>query len=634
MEWIAPGGKGPGRHTGSAPVPAGSGDNPMNRTMTSSPSAPPPLDRFGPSLRNWQRPDEQAAEQMTDDFVLPMGWGRLIFGHTFASSESLVRCLLQEAPGQRDIALYLRDPHVVLALAPHELFLDPSHTYRLWLDRCQMDAALPPAGIRIRTAAGDADVAEMNRVYAARHMVPMDHEQVKELRRRDVITWQVAEEVASGRIIGAIAGADHQLAFNDPEGGSSIWCLAVDPQAAQPGVGRALVQRVIDLFRQRGRAFVDLSVLHDNHEAIALYEKLGFERVPVFCVKKKNAINEPLYVGEVPEARLNPYARIIIDEARRRGILAQVLDEEGGYFRLHMGGRSITCRESLTELTSAIAMSRCDDKRVTLRLLQGAGLKVPQQQPAGTPAENAAFLARHGRIVVKPARGEQGRGISVDVRDSDAVERAIELARQVSAEVVLEQFCQGQDLRIIVINYEVVAAAVRKPAEVIGTGRHTVRELIEKQSRRRAAATGGESRIPLDAETERCISSAGWTMESVLPAGQVLPVRKTANLHTGGTIHDVTPQLHPALAEAAVQAAQALEIPVTGLDLLVPDVAGPDYVIIEANERPGLANHEPQPTAERFIDFLFPHTRPMHGLAGGAAAGRDPAEPLAGGGRV
>jgi len=63
------------------------------------------------------------------------------------------------------------------------------------------------------------------------------------------------------------------------------------------------------------------------------------------------------------------------------------------------------------------------------------------------------------------------------------------------------------------------------------------------------------------------------------------------------------------LREAAEKAARALDIPVTGLDLLVPAVDAPEYVIIEANERPGLANHEPQPTAERFIDLLFPRSR-------------------------
>ena len=85
-------------------------------------------------------------------------------------------------------------------------------------------------------------------------------------------------------------------------------------------------------------------------------------------------------------------------------------------------------------------------------------------------------------------------------------------------------------------------------------------------------------------------------------------MRKTANLHTGGTIHDVTDKLHSKLREAAIDAAQAIDIPVTGLDFIVPAVDEPDYAIIEANERPGLANHEPQPTAERFIDLLFPQT--------------------------
>ncbi|MDX9839249.1 MAG: N-acetylglutaminylglutamine synthetase, partial [Azoarcus sp.] len=120
-------------------------------------------------------------------------------------------------------------------------------------------------------------------------------------------------------------------------------------------------------------------------------------------------------------------------------------------------------------------------------------------------------------------------------------------------------------------------------------------------------------RIPLDGETERCVRSQGWSLSSVLPAETRLRVRNTANLHTGGTIHDVTADLHPTLRTAAEKAAKVLDIPVTGLDFLVPAVDGPDYVIIEANERPGLANHEPQPTAERFVDLLFPRSRQLSG---------------------
>ena len=156
----------------------------------------------------------------------------------------------------------------------------------------------------------------------------------------------------------------------------------------------------------------------------------------------------------------------------------------------------------------------------------------------------------------------------------------------------------------------IVAAAIRRPASIVGDGRSTVSELIARQSRRRQAATGGESSIPLDAETERCVAAAGLDFDAVPELNREVTVRKAANLHTGGTIHDVTDSVHPALVEAAVQVARAIAIPVVGVDFIVRSPHEADYVFIEANERPGLANHEPQPTAERFVDLLFPQSIP------------------------
>jgi GNAT-family acetyltransferase (TIGR03103 family) len=330
----------------------------------------------------------------------------------------------------------------------------------------------------------------------------------------------------------------------------------------------------------------------------------------VLSVKRKNSINERLFVGP-PSAeyeRLNPYARIIADEARRRGINVDVLDAEWGELRLTHAGRSIVTRESLSELTSAVAMSRCDDKRITRRICEAAGLSVPRGRTATGSDDDVAFQLEVGEVVVKPARGEQGRGITVGVRDPETLERAVALARQHCPDVLLEEVVHGEDLRVIVINHEVVAAAVRKPATVLGDGRSTIGDLITAQSRRREAATDGESRIPLDDGTVATVREQGHDLDDVLPDGVELRVRRTANLHTGGTIHDVTPSLHPALVTASMRASRALDIPVTGLDFIVPDVAGPDHVLIEANERPGLANHQPQPTAERFVDLLFPET--------------------------
>jgi D-alanine-D-alanine ligase-like ATP-grasp enzyme len=160
-----------------------------------------------------------------------------------------------------------------------------------------------------------------------------------------------------------------------------------------------------------------------------------------------------------------------------------------------------------------------------------------------------------------------------------------------------------------------VACALRRPPRVVGDGRSSLRALIEHQSRRRAAATGGESTIPMDEETERTLAEAGYRLDDVAPDGAEVLVRKAANLHLGGTIHDVTEEVHPTLIRAAVAAARAIDIPVTGIDLMVKSPREPDYAFIEANERPGLANHEPQPTAERFIDLLFPLSAPTSARA-------------------
>ena len=545
--------------------------------------------------------------QAKADAIVDCGWGRLIFAHTFHDNRKLADALIEESPGKRDIAFYVNDPHVLLAMEPQNLFLDPSHTYRLWLDRYKV-SPLRPRGYTIRLLNSRADAKAVYRVYLSRQMIPPPVEFMWKNRTSRAVHYFVAVDIQTGDILGVATGIDHVEAFADPEKGTSLWALAVDPQARTPGIGQALVRHMAEYFIARGRSYLDLSVMHNNREAIRLYERLKFERINVFTVKNKNRFNEPLFIGTQPEEALNPYAKIITREAQRRGIGVQVLDADGGYFELSLGGRSVTCRESLSELTTSIAMSRCDDKAVTHRILQRAKLRVPAQTQVKDAQQAEEFLERCGAVVVKPARGEQGAGISVDVRDPEALHAAIAEARQHSDSVLLEEYVTGVDLRIIVIDGEVVAAATRRPPRIQGTGQDSIRKLIEKQSRRRQAATGGESSIPIDRETERCVREAGFELDSVLPYGEYLTVRKTANLHTGGTIHDVTAKLHPTLRQAAIDAAAAIEIPVTGLDFIVPDPEGEEYVIIEANERPGLANHEPQPTAERFIDLLFPNT--------------------------
>jgi len=563
--------------------------------------------KFGQSLRNWEKIQSPVTKSMIPNTFIEMGWGRLVFGHTFDSITNIVEAMCTQGYDSRDIAIYVIDPHVIVSMAPDKLFIDPSHTFRLWSYDYRCDNyTTQPFVIQRLSAKNEAE--SVNRIYAACHMKGADPDFMIDKRASKLRTYLIAKNINNNNIIGTVSGVDHVEAFDDPENGASLWSLAVDPQANFPGIGSALVRHIVEHYFTKGRSFVDASVIHDNTSAIQLYTKIGFQRIPAFCIKRKNSINQRLYIAPNPENELNPYAKIIVDEARRRGILIDIIDEKYGLFNLTFGSRTIACRESLSEMTTAVAMTKCDDKRLTRKLVINKNIQVPRQKLSTSRQADHAFMNQVERVVVKPARGEQGIGISVDISNEKELDTAIKKAKENCADVLLEEYVEGVDLRVIVINYEVVAAAVRKPPTITGTGKHSIKSLIEKYNRRRLSATGGESKIPMDNELLRCLKQNSYTYDSILENGKILMVRKTANLHTGGTIHDVTDQLSDTIKAAAVEISRLIDIPVTGLDFIVPDIRQDTYAFIEANERPGLANHEPQPTAERFIDFLFPET--------------------------
>ncbi|WP_051215529.1 N-acetylglutaminylglutamine synthetase [Granulicoccus phenolivorans] len=541
------------------------------------------------------------------DTVLDLGWGRLVFGNTFTDHDDLGQVLRDETSGRRDICIYLTDPHILVALHPADFFIDPSLTYRRELTE---PVPWPDSELVRIEEATEEDLPRINRIYQMNKMVPAELDQMLHNRREEPgVTYFVARD-DRGAVIGTVTAIDHKQVVGPAAHGAGLWCLAVDPDNVVPGVGGMLTDAVCAWAYRRGLEFVDLSVMYDNTPAITLYERRGFQQVPVLSVKRKNSINEALFAAPPTEGLddLNPYARIIADEAIRRGIRVRILDPHTGYLELEHGSRTVITQESLSQYTSAVAMSRCQDKRVTRAVVEEVGVRVPRGVAATFGPADLEFLAEVGSVVVKPARGEQGAGITIGVETAEELEAALNRAGGHGAEILLEEFCTGEDLRVLVIDGKVVAAAIRRPARVIGDGKKTVRELIEYTSRRRQAATGGESRIPMDDLTTSYVEQQGHTMDEVLEAGTVLPVRRTANLHTGGTLHDVTEELHPELAKAALTSAKAIGIPVTGIDLLVPAADQPEYVFIEANERPGLANHEPNPTAQAFISYLFPNT--------------------------
>jgi len=145
------------------------------------------------------------AAAMPDNAVIECGWGRLMPGQTWREPALLAAELLQERKGQRDIAFYVEKPHVVVASAPQQLFVDPSEAFRLSLGGYRPQRAVR-RGFTVRRLRTRADVAAMNALYRSRSMVPVDTLRVWRERASRIVTYALAEDRISGEIIGVAMG--------------------------------------------------------------------------------------------------------------------------------------------------------------------------------------------------------------------------------------------------------------------------------------------------------------------------------------------------------------------------------------------------------------------------------------------
>lgn len=307
---------------------------------------------------------------------------------------------------------------------------------------------------------------------------------------------------------------------------------------------------------------------------------------------------------------LHEYGSAIVDGALRRGVTVELVDPLRGEIVLSLGHRSVRTREALSELTSAVALDRCQDKWAARRALAASGCNVPRARIASCDDDDLAFLAEVGSVVAKPARGAEGNGVLIDLRTGDELAAACHRASSRGHQVILEEMCSGVEIRVLTIGYETVAAIVRQPPMVTGDGSKNVRTLIDDRSQVLRRKLGESAGVPMDEFTCRTIKRQGLDLDTVLPAGAHVIVRPTSSLAAdrlaGGILRDVTDDLHNAIRASAEAASQALEMPVLGLDVIAKRVDGADHVIIDANERPGLSNYEPQPVVDRFLELLFP----------------------------
>ena len=316
-----------------------------------------------------------------------------------------------------------------------------------------------------------------------------------------------------------------------------------------------------------------------------------------------------------------PSTQALVDEAASRDI-PYIRLNSGSLVQFGQGVHQKRIRATMTSQTSALSVDIASDKELTARLLGAAGLPVPHSQAVRTPEAAVRLAGRIGYpVVLKPADGNHGRGVQLDLRGPEQVEQAFAAAKEEArnGRVIVESFYSGKDYRVLVVGGHMVAVAERVPAHVIGDGEHTIRELVDLVNADPRRGVGHEkvlTRIRITPGAEELVASQGYGLDDVPEADVVVALAATGNMSTGGISIDRTYEAHPDNVEIAEEAARVVGLDVAGIDFICPDIAEPVREtgggICEVNAAPGFRMHthptigEPQFVAKAVIDNLFP----------------------------
>ena len=319
--------------------------------------------------------------------------------------------------------------------------------------------------------------------------------------------------------------------------------------------------------------------------------------------------------------RLGPSTGSIVEEAEARGIPWIRLNKYS-LCQLGYGANQKRIQATVTSETSSIGVELACDKEDTKYLLEQAEVEVPR----GDIIRRERSLEEACRyvgypLVIKPVDGNHGRGITVDIQNYEDALKAFNNAKESSRSgaIIVEKFITGEDYRLLVINNKLVASAKRTPAHVIGNGKLTVQELIDEVNKDPRRGYGHENvltQITVNELTKNIIKDAGYTLESVIPEGERLILKDTANLSTGGTAEDVTDIIHPANVSMAERISKIIDLDICGIDIMTTDISKPlsetGGAVLEVNAGPGFRMHLaptsglPRNVAAPVIDKLFP----------------------------
>jgi cyanophycin synthetase len=319
------------------------------------------------------------------------------------------------------------------------------------------------------------------------------------------------------------------------------------------------------------------------------------------------------------ETRLGPSTGCIVEEAAKRNIPYIRLNKQS-LVQLGYGVHQKRIRATIASTTSNIAVDIAGDKEETKLLLGAAEIPVP----GGTVVKTEEGLREavdkfKYPLVIKPIDGNHGKGNTTNITTWEQALKAFEAAKIYSRSVIVEKFITGFDFRCLVINNKFICAALRTPASVLGDGEHTIQWLIDETNKDTRRGFGHEkvlTQITVDDSTMKMLDEVGYTLETVPPKGELVLLKTTANLSTGGTSNDVTDEVHPANIFMCERISKIIGLDICGIDIMATDLRTPvtenGGAILEVNAAPGFRMHIdpaeglPRNVAEPVIDMLFP----------------------------
>jgi len=319
------------------------------------------------------------------------------------------------------------------------------------------------------------------------------------------------------------------------------------------------------------------------------------------------------------DTRLGPSTGCIVEEAAKRGIPFIRLNKHS-LVQLGYGVHQKRIRATIASTTSNIAVDIACDKEETKNLLEAAEIPVPRGTVVRTEAGLKEAVEKYGYpLVIKPIDGNHGKGNTTNITTWEHATAALENARQYGRSVIVERFITGFDFRILVINSKFICAALRTPAAVTGDGVHTIQWLIDETNKDPRRGYGHEkvlTQINVDHSTMKMLEDIGYTLETIPKKDELVLLKTTANLSTGGTSTDVTDEVHPDNIFMCERIAKIIGLDICGIDIMAKDLRTPvkenGGAILEVNAAPGFRMHiDPSEgigrnVAEPVVDMLFP----------------------------